>query len=181
MALSRPIAQASLETASVGLPPPAPSRVPGLLLGFGLGGFIDGILLHQILQWHHMVSDTTDNPMSTLAGLEANTLADGLFHLATWILVAAGTLGMLRSWQQQRPAPSWGVHLGLLLVGWGAFNLLEGVIDHLLLGVHHVRDDLGGPASWDIAFLILGAALCAGGWAIHSRRATDPQGVRAAG
>ena len=28
----------------------------GLLYGLGLGGFIDGIVLHQILQWHHMVT-----------------------------------------------------------------------------------------------------------------------------
>ena len=24
----------------------------GMLLGVGFGGFVDGILLHQILQWH---------------------------------------------------------------------------------------------------------------------------------
>jgi uncharacterized membrane protein len=29
---------------------------PGLLLGAGLGGFFDGILFHQLLQWHNMVS-----------------------------------------------------------------------------------------------------------------------------
>lgn len=142
-----------------------------MLLGLGLGGFVDGIVLHQILQWHHMVSDTGDNPVTTLAGLEANTLADGIFHLATWIVVAAGTYGTLRSWQQQRRAPSWSSHLGLLLLGWGVFNLVEGVVDHLLLGVHHVRDDLGGPASWDIAFLVLGAALSVTGWFIHTNSA----------
>ena len=153
----------------------APPRFPSLLMGLGLGGFIDGIVLHQILQWHHMVSDTNDNPMTTLAGLEANTLADGLFHLATWILVAAGSLGMIRSWRQQRRAPSWRFHLGLLLLGWGTFNLAEGFINHLLLGIHHVRDDLGGPTSWDIAFLIFGAALGAAGWAIHTKTAKAAQ------
>jgi hypothetical protein len=25
-------------------------------MGVGLGGFVDGILLHQILQWHHMLT-----------------------------------------------------------------------------------------------------------------------------
>lgn len=29
----------------------------GILLGLGLGGFFDGIVLHQILQWHHMLTD----------------------------------------------------------------------------------------------------------------------------
>ena len=28
---------------------------PGVVLGIGLGGFVDGIVLHQILRWHHMV------------------------------------------------------------------------------------------------------------------------------
>ena len=62
----------------------------GILLGLGLGGFFDGILLHQVLQWHHMISDTEGNPVDTVEGLEANTLADGLFHVATWVLVLVG-------------------------------------------------------------------------------------------
>jgi uncharacterized membrane protein len=32
--------------------------LPGLLLGLGLGGFIDGIVMHQILQWHHLLTGT---------------------------------------------------------------------------------------------------------------------------
>ena len=63
-----------------------PSKVSGLLYGLGLGGFVDGIVLHQILQWHHMVSDVSRYPVNTIAGLEVNTLADGFFHLATWVL-----------------------------------------------------------------------------------------------
>ena len=53
--------------------------LPTLLIGVGLGGFVDGIVVHQILQWHHMVSDTHAHPVGTVAGLEANTLADGIF------------------------------------------------------------------------------------------------------
>lgn len=26
------------------------------VLGFALSGFFDGVLLHQILQWHHLLS-----------------------------------------------------------------------------------------------------------------------------
>jgi uncharacterized membrane protein len=137
-------------------------------MGLGLGGFVDGIVLHQVLQWHHMVSDTGDRP-TTLAGLEVNTLADGLFHAGTWLLVVAGLLTLVASWRRGELPPS-PRHLGgLLLVGWGAFNLVEGVVDHLLLGVHHVRDDLGGPLSWDIGFLVLGLLLVAGGWALLRR------------
>ncbi len=146
-----------------------PSRSSGLLLGLGLGGFVDGIVLHQILQWHHMVSSVADTPVTTLAGLEANTLADGFFHLGTWVLTFAGTVTALVAWRQGRLAPSWSFHFGLVLAGWGLFNLVEGLIDHQLLGVHHVRDDLGGPIGWDIAFLVVGALQVAGGWWLHRR------------
>ncbi|MEA2179146.1 MAG: hypothetical protein QOG77_2443 [Solirubrobacteraceae bacterium] len=154
-----------------------PPRAPGLLLGLGLGGFIDGIALHQILQWHHMLSDTGDHPTTTLAGLEANTLADGFFHLATWGFVGAATLLLVRAWQDGRLAPPWRTHVGLLLAGWGAFNVVEGVVDHHLLGIHHVRDDLGAPVGWDLAFLALGALLVVGGIALVRSAERPSQGV----
>jgi uncharacterized membrane protein len=147
-----------------------PSRLPGLLLGLGLGGFIDGIVMHQILQWHHLLTGTGDQPATTVHGLEANTLADGFFHLATWLIVLAATVVTVRAWQEGRLAPPWRIHLGMLLVGWGAFNLLEGLVDHQLLGIHHVRDDLGAPIGWDLGFLAFGAALVVGGLTVARER-----------
>jgi uncharacterized membrane protein len=144
-----------------------PPRTSGLLFGLGLGGFVDGIVLHQILQWHHMVSART--PPTTLGGLEVNTLADGFFHLATWVLVVAASITSIAAWRQGRLAPSYSFHVGLVLTGWGIFNLVEGLIDHQLLGVHHVRDDLGAPLSWDVGFLVSGLLLIAGGWLLHRR------------
>jgi uncharacterized membrane protein len=91
-------------------------RSPGLLIGIGLGGFADGILLHQVLQWHNQL----------------------------W---RAGTRGSL---------PRSGRHFtGQLVLGWGLFNLIEGLLDHQLLGIHHVRE---GPTwlAYDLAFLGLG-------------------------
>jgi uncharacterized membrane protein len=132
-------------------------------MGLGLGGFIDGIVLHQILQWHHMLTATGDHPSNTVAGLEANTLADGFFHLATWVLVATAMLLTLRACQRRELAPPWRAHFGMVLAGWGVFNVVEGLIDHQLLGIHHVRDDLGAPPGWDLAFLSLGVVLIAAG------------------
>ncbi len=151
--------------------PDLPPRTSGLLFGLGLGGFVDGIVLHQILQWHHMVS--AEAPTDTVAGLELNTLADGFFHLATWLLVVAGLITTLTAWRQGRLAPNFSFHFGLVLAGWGLFNLVEGLVDHQILGVHHVRDDLGAPLSWDLAFLASGVLLIGGGWLLHRR------GVRA--
>jgi uncharacterized membrane protein len=144
-----------------------PSKMPALLLGLGFGGFVDGIVLHEILQWHHMISNA--EPTDTVAGLELNVVADGLFHVGTWLLVMAGSILTVVSWRRGRLAPNWPFHFGLLIVGWGAFNVVEGVIDHLLLSVHHVRDDLGGPLSWDIGFLVFGVLLIVGGWLLHRR------------
>ncbi len=138
-------------------------RAPGFIAGIGLGGFIDGIVLHQILQWHHMLTGTDDHPATTVAGLEANTLADGFFHLATWVIVAVALVLTVNAWRTGRLAPPWRFQLGMLLAGWGAFNLVEGVINHQLLGLHHVRDDLGAPLGWDLGFLAFGALLVAGG------------------
>ena len=154
-------------------------RAPALLLGVGLGGFIDGIVLHQVLQWHHMLTSTGNHPSTTVAGLEANTLADGFFHLGTWIVVAVATALTVRAWRDGRVAPPWHRHIGLVLAGWGAFNLVEGLVDHELLGIHHVRDDLGGPIGWDIAFLALGALLVAGGLALASARRAPARRTRA--
>ena len=154
------------------------TTVPLLLLGVGLGGFVDGIVLHQILQWHHMVSATGDHPVTTVAGLEVNTLADGFFHLATWLVVVGASVVTLAQWRQGRLPPSWRLHLGGLLAGWGAFNVVEGLVDHQLLGVHHVRDDLGGPLAWDLGFLAFGAVLVAVGWVMvrAGSRSLDDRG-----
>jgi uncharacterized membrane protein len=67
-----------------------PARAPGILLGIGLGGFVDGSVLHQVLQWHHLLSSESGYRATTVAGLEENMLADGLFHAFTWIIVVGG-------------------------------------------------------------------------------------------
>jgi uncharacterized membrane protein len=140
-------------------------RAPGILLGIGLGGFVDGIVLHQILQWHHMLTSEGDYPATTVAGLETNTLADGLFHASTWAAVAAGLYVLWRRTGEWRWAVSGRALLGWMLVGWGVFNLVEGVVDHHVLGIHHVRTG-GHETVWDLAFLAFGALLAAGGWAL---------------
>jgi len=139
----------------------------GLLLGIGFGGFFDGIVLHQILQWHHMLTSTGDHPATTVVGLEANTLADGLFHA---VALAASLSGLFLLWRASRDAPPPRARrlIGLMLAGWGAFNLLEGVVDHQLLTIHHVN--YANVPLWDVLFLAFGAALLVGGWALARAR-----------
>jgi uncharacterized membrane protein len=135
-------------------------RLPGILLGVGLGGFVDGIVLHQILQWHHMLSSEGSHPSTTVGGLEDNTLADGLFHAATWVAVAVGVWILWRRAETWRWARSGRALVGWILVGWGSFNLVEGVVDHHVLGLHHVREGAGvDETAWDLGFLAFGALL----------------------
>jgi uncharacterized membrane protein len=135
----------------------------GILLGLGIGGFFDGIMLHQILQWHHMVSNVDGYPVTTVAGLEANTLGDGLFHAVTYLCTLAGLFLLWRALARSNGSGSTGVFVGLLLVGWGLFNLVEGIVDHHLLQVHHVRPG-NDQLAWDLAFLAWGATMLLGGW-----------------
>ena len=147
---------------------------PGILLGVGLGGFVDGILLHQVLQWHHMLTSTdsdhvgvADYPADTLRGLEVNTLWDGFFHAFTWVMVVVG-LVVLNSRIRRAPRRTWSARelWGWVLVGWGVFNLGEGVLNHHVLGIHHVRS---GPheLAYDLGFLTLGAGLVVVGWLVQ--------------
>jgi uncharacterized membrane protein len=132
-------------------------RAPGILVGIGLGGFVDGIVLHQILQWHHLLSSEAAYPKTTVRGLEDNTLADGLFHAATWVAVAVGIWLLWRRTTKWRWAISGQAFFGWMLVGWGIFNLVEGLVDHQILGLHHVArvQVIGRPmisGSWPLAF-----------------------------
>ena len=146
-----------------------PLLIAGIVTGVGVGGFFDGIVFHQLLQWHHMLTSHGDYPMNTVPGLEVNTTWDGIFHSITWIAVVAG-IAML--WRLERKYDTrWSLPLlGAILMGWGGFNLVEGVIDHQILGIHHVRDDLGGPLEWDLGFLAWGAAFLIFGWLLARDR-----------
>lgn len=141
----------------------APSiRMPGLILGIGLGGFCDGIFLHQVLQWHHLF--TSVYPDDTLTGLRMNTLGDGLFHTVTWLAVLFGLwLLYSRVTRDRRAVWGSGALWSWILAGWGLFNLVEGLVDHQILGIHHVRP---GPHqfAWDMAFLASGVLLGTAGW-----------------
>jgi uncharacterized membrane protein len=145
----------------------------GILLGMGLAGFFDGIVLHQLLQWHHMVSNTHRYPATTVAGLKANVLGDGLFHVLAFCLTLAG---MYFLWNAIRPPVSpWSTTLfiGLLLTGWGVFNLVEGVIDHHILKIHHVRQNTDHTLAWDLGFLALNAVVAGAGLMLIRRGAAE--------
>ncbi|MDQ3407329.1 MAG: DUF2243 domain-containing protein, partial [Chloroflexota bacterium] len=99
-------------------------------------------------------------PPHSLANLQLNTTLDGAFHAATWIVTLLGAVLVWRRMAETRARPAGRVLLGGLLAGWGGFDIVEGVIDHQILGLHHVRP---GPDEllYDVGFLIWGAVMLA--------------------
>jgi uncharacterized membrane protein len=127
----------------------------GTLMGVGLGGFVDGIVLHQLLQWHNMLS--TRLPPVDLVAMKINMFWDGLFHALTWVMTVAGLALLWRAGRRADVPWTGASFVGGLLIGWGLFNVVEGVIDHQILGVHHVHPG-AGELAWDLGFLASGLA-----------------------
>jgi uncharacterized membrane protein len=134
----------------------------GMLLGIGLGGFVDGILFHQLLQTHNMLTGRYPklgvDVQTALVNTEINMFWDGLFHVITWLTTALGLALLWRAAGRPDVPHSTGTLLGSMALGWGLFNLIEGVIDHHLLHLHHVVE---GPNHlvYDLAFLLSGVVL----------------------
>ena len=157
--------------------PAAPLRLPSLLLGIALGGFFDGILLHQVLQWHHLLSN-----VEAARDLRIQILADGLFHALMYVLaMIAGVLLWRRRAHLDEPSASRGFW-GWLLAGFGLWHVLDTVLSHWLTGIHRVRVDSPHPLFWDLLWLgVFGLVpLAIGTWASRGGPGVGPRGAAAA-
>jgi uncharacterized membrane protein len=108
-------------------------------LGFGLGGFFDGIILHQLLQWHHLLSNVF--PEETVAALRFQVLADGLFHVLTYAFTA---LGLWLLWTARGALPGAGARQRVIaagLIGFWVWHIADAVIFHWGLRLHRIRMD----------------------------------------
>ncbi|MEH2140693.1 DUF2243 domain-containing protein [Nostoc sp.] len=134
----------------------APLISAGICLGVGLGGFLDGILLHQLLQWHHMLSSI--RPLTNTANIDLNMVWDGLFHALDWVFTVVGLVLLWRAGGRDDVPWSSQTFIGSIVIGAGLFDFVEGLIDHQILGIHHVKP---GPNQlvWDLGFLAFGALL----------------------
>lgn len=129
------------------------------IYGFGLGALVDVSLFHHVLQWHHLVSSFVSP--ETLAGLRTNLVYDGLFSLAmVGVMFLGGALvwrGLNRSTEPHSPVRA----IGAFLVGAGAFNVFDGVVDHYVLGIHDVVHGTGAfnPHWVGASLLLLGLGI----------------------
>lgn len=147
-------------------------RAGALLLGVGLGGLADGIVFHQILQWHHLVAERV--PPTTLEALRTNVLWDGLFHVATTVTLVVGFVLLQRSWQRaDRAAGDGRAIAGWVLIGWGVFHVVDQVVFHELLDLHDIRMGVADPGVYNWTYGASGLVLIGSGLLLLRRRHAD--------
>ena len=143
-------------TKSTGITAPlkiAPVLAFSLCLGIGLGGFIDGIVLHQLLQWHQMLSNKIA-PV-TWESKSINMFWDGVFEAVTWLFTFIGILLLWQSCRRTDLHFSNQLFTGGLIAGWGVFNLMDSIFNHYLFQFHNVRENVPQVAAWNLGFLLL--------------------------
>ena len=141
------------------------------VLGVGLSGFFDGILLHQVLQWHHLLSLV---PGETFRSIEAQILADGLFHVLMYLVTATGLYLLWRARRHFADAVGWRTVASGALIGFGLWNVIDVGFFHWILGIHRIRVDVPDPMTYDLAWLaILVGVPLAIGWLLLRNEGTD--------
>lgn len=153
-----------------------PLILPALLLGIGLSGFFDGILLHQVLQWHHLLSLV---PGETYRDPKVQILADGLFHVLMYLVTVWGLSLLARRRTALGGRYSARDLVAGVLLGFGLWNVIDVAFFHWILGIHRIRVDAPDPLAWDIFWILtfglaplLAAVLAWKGW--KGRKASVP-------
>lgn len=127
-----------------------PMRLGAFIVGLALGGFFDGVLLHQVLQWHHLLSNVQ---AAGLQDLRMQILADGLFHVLMYFVAVFGLVKLWRA-REECARPGAGRLLwGSALLGFCAWHFIDIVLAHWVVGIHRVRVDSPNPLFWDLAWL----------------------------
>jgi uncharacterized membrane protein len=134
------------------------------IVGFALGGFFDGILLHQVLQWHHFLSLLEGERYQDI---RVQILADGLFHVAVYI---TSCLGLWLLWKKGQRRPADRLMLAAALLGFSIWQFSDVVLVHWIVGIHRIRVGVPNPLLWDLGWLVAFGipSLIAGLWLLHN-------------
>ncbi|NMO95203.1 DUF2243 domain-containing protein [Paenibacillus lemnae] len=144
------------------------NMLSGILFGVGLVAFLDEMVFHQLLHWHHFYDQSTT---------EAGLVSDGFFHAFSWLATIGGLFlfaDLRRRNIFQRQA--W---WGAVLLGSGLFQLYDGTIQHKWMRIHQIRyvENVGVyDWIWNLTaagLIIVGAVLV-----LRSRRLHQSRGER---
>ncbi len=126
---------------------PGRSVTSGFLIGVGVAAFIDETVFHQLLHWHHFYDKSTP---------DIGLVSDGIFHAGGFLAIVVGLFLFADLQRRHALGRTW--LTGAAFVGWGAFQLYDGLFQHKVLKLHQIRYHvhlLPYDLAWDLA-----AALC---------------------
>jgi uncharacterized membrane protein len=144
------------------------SLTTGVLIGVGVAGFIDETVFHQLLHWHHFYDKSTP-----AVGL----VSDGFFHAGSWLCIVIG-LFLYADLARRRATVPKRVWAGVL-IGWGGFQVYDGLVQHKVLHLHQIRYHvplLPYDLLWNISGaigIVIGIILLLGARSVADRRAAD--------
>ena len=95
----------------------------GLLPGIALGGFFDGIVLHQILQRCHLLSAIEGQPR---LDLRMQPVMGGVFHGLMYVVLAAGLMLLIKARHDFALSKADGDLFAGTLISFGLWNVLDG-------------------------------------------------------
>lgn len=121
--------------------------IGSFILGFGFIGAMDGIIFHQLLQWHSVIMITDRS---------GQIVSDGIFHFAVTITLVVGAIVLWLGGNPMEHSKGLRVLIGSFLLGGGVFNVIEGIVDHHLLKIHRVKPGDPNALAYDLAFLAIG-------------------------
>lgn len=117
----------------------------GAFLGSGIGGILESIILQDLLHIHQLPEHA--GPL-TYAW-------NGTFRLLLWLDLIFGLFLARKAIRNHYVPKEDRCLLGSFILGWGLFQLIEGIINHYLLNIHHIRND----SYSDNIYLLLGIIL----------------------
>lgn len=127
------------------------SLLAGALLGIGSAAFVDQVVFHQILHWHHFYDRSTS---------DAGLVSDGLLHAGEWLALVGGFF-LFADLRRRATTVVHRVWAGIL-VGAGGFQVWDGLVHHKLLDLHEVRYGVD-LLPYDLAWIGAGALALAAG------------------
>ncbi|MBQ5152726.1 DUF2243 domain-containing protein [Macrococcoides caseolyticum] len=133
-------------------------RWSGFMFGIGLAGFIDEIIFHQFLQWHHFYDKMTN---------KVGLISDGILNAMCGFFIIFGLF--LLSDARRKVKVNWRYWLGRALMGMGSFQVYDGIINHKVLRMHQIRY-VDNVITYDIVWLITGSLMILIGYLLSRKR-----------